>query len=184
MTETLLPHDVPSAKADPAANYSLLSVISHWLAVIAILVMAVTYFFELDSAHLSLGLLLALPLLWRVIFRLSRGFPRPANQHPTISFLERLIIIGLLAAIFMLALTGLLMPLLSGSPYVFFNFAGWTAPYSGNQAVFIITQTIHTNSATALLPLSILHLASFARHAIYNKKGNTLRMLKPLSGGK
>jgi cytochrome b561 len=184
MTETILPHDVPNAKADPAANYSLLSVINHWLGVLAIIIMVATQQLDLPSIHLSFGLLLALPLIWRVVFRLSRGFPRTPNQHPTISLLERLIIIGLLAAIFLLAITGLLMPLLSGTAYNFFNLVSWTASYSGNQAVLEMTQQVHLFCATALLPLFLLHLASFARHAIINKNGNTLRMLKPLNGGK
>ncbi|KPB00949.1 cytochrome b [Ahrensia marina] len=184
MTETLLPHDVTNAKKDPAANYSLVSVINHWLGALAILVMAITYQFELHSTHLSLGILLALPLIWRVLLRLSRGFPRTPDQHPTISFLERLIIIGLLTAILLLAITGLLIPLLSGTQYNIFNLVVWTAPYSGSPAALEITLSIHKYSAMALLPLFVLHLAAFTRHAFFNKNGNTLRMLKPLRGGK
>lgn len=184
VTDTALPHDVADTKDDPAANYSVLSVITHWLGALAILILAVTELAGWTSVHTSLGLLLAVPLIWRVLYRLSRGFARAPDQHPTISFIERMIILALLAAMLFMVVTGLLMPLLSAQAYSFFDPLSWTAPYDGNPAAFGVVKNIHVMSAAAILPLFVAHIAVFARHAFFRKQSNTLRMLKPLKDGR
>ncbi|MDZ7823510.1 MAG: hypothetical protein U5K75_05330 [Ahrensia sp.] len=130
-------HHVVDGKIDPAANYSKLSLAVHWFSGLGILILVLTQFFGWTSAHTSFGLLLALPLIARVIYRWSSGFPRAHDQHPSISLIERLIIIALLICMFTLALSGLLLPLFQGAAYSIFGLLSWPAPYEGNADITV-----------------------------------------------
>jgi len=177
-------HHVADGINDPAANYSLLSTIIHWLAAIAVIALFVTHEDQWVVFHVSVGLVLTIPLLMRVLYRFMTGFPRPVDQHPSLNLLSRLVMIGMLLAILVTALSGLLMPLFAGEPYPFFDIASWTAPYDGNQLVYAILEEAHDFAGHAIVPLFGLHLIGFAKHLVMNKHGNRLRMLKSLKGGK
>lgn len=177
-------HHVADGIHDPAANYSTLSVIAHWLGALAVIVLFLSHEGEWLSLHVSFGLLLTIPLLARVIYRFAGGFPRPVDQHPALNFLSRLVMIGMLAAILIVTLTGALIPLFAGDPYTIFDFASWTTPYGGNEQFLSILDETHDIAGHAIVPLFILHLVGFLKHLFLNKHGNRLRMINSLKDGK
>ncbi len=169
---------------DPAANYSLISVILHWLGAIAVVALFLTHESNWVWLHVSVGLLLAIPLLARVLHRFTRGFPRPVDQHPALNLLSRLVMIGMLLAILVTTLTGILMPFFAGEPYLVFDFVNWRAPYGGNPLVNELLEETHDFAGHAIVPLFILHLIGFTKHLFFEKHSNRLRMLKSLKDGK
>lgn len=177
-------HHIADGVKDPAANYSAISVLAHWLGAIAVIALFVTHEDEWLNIHVSVGLILTLPLLARVIYRWFTGFPRPVDQHPSLNLLSRLVMIGMLLAILVTSITGLLLPLFAGEPYPMFEFGEWSAPYSGNRLVHFLLEAAHDAAGHAILPLFALHMIGFLKHLLLTRHGNRWRMLKPIKGGK
>lgn len=177
-------HHVANGTHDPAANYSLVSVIAHWLGALAVIALFLTHEDNWIALHVSIGLALSIPLLARVFYRFAKGFPRPVDQHPAFNFLARLVMIGMLLAILVTTVTGMLMPLFAGNPYQIFDAASWTTSYSGNAYVYDILDEAHDFAGHAIVPLFILHFIGFLTHFVFKKQGNRTRMLKSLKGGK
>lgn len=177
-------HHVATGENDPAANYSTLSLMVHWLGAIAVLILFFTHEGDWLTLHVSLGLVLALPLIARVIYRWTKGFPRPHDQHPSLNFLARSVMLLMLISIMLVTITGILMPLFEGSPYPLLDYASWSAPYGGNTFVYGILEEIHDAAGHALIPLFILHILGFIKHTFIDKTGTKTRMLKPEKGGK
>lgn len=184
MNEQLPPHHVATGKNDPAANYSTRSLLIHWLGAIAVIVLFLTHEGEWLGLHLSLGLVLTLPLIYRVTYRWNKGFPRPVNQHPALNFLSRLVMIGMLVSVFLVTVSGVLLPVFEGTAYPFFGFGEWTAPFGGNPLIYALLEEVHDLAGHAIIPLFGLHILGFAKHVFFDKKGSKTRMLKPLDGGR
>lgn len=183
MTDKIKHHNVNHA-VDPAANYSTMSVAAHWLGALAVIILFFTHEGEWLAFHTSLGIVLAVPLIARVIWRWVNGFPRPVDQHPSLNLLSRLVMIGMMLSILVLSLTGLLMPLFEGTPYPLFGIAEWTFPYTGNANLFSLVEQAHDFAGHAIIPLFVLHIIGFAKHIFLGNSGNKHRMMKPLNGGK
>lgn len=177
-------HHIADGIYDPAANYSLISVIAHWLGALAAIALFLTHEDEWLALHVSIGLVLTIPLIARAIYRLTNGFPRPVDQHPALNLLSRLVMIGMLLAILVTTLTGALIPLFAGDAYTFFEMASWTAPYGGNPLVLSLLEEAHDFAGHAIVPLFILHFIGFTKHLFFNRRGNRLRMIKSLRGGR
>ncbi len=177
-------HHIPTGIEDPVANYSLISVIAHWTGAIAVIFLFLTHEDEWLTYHVSVGMLLAVPLLARVIYRWSKGFPRSVDQHPALNFLSRLVMIGMLLVVLVTAVTGALLPLFAGEPYTFFALGNWAAPYNGNQLIHALLEETHDAAGHVIIPLFALHLLGFAKHMIFGKGGNRMRMLRPKRGGR
>lgn len=177
-------HHIADGIHDPAANYSLISVTAHWLGALAVVALFLTHEDDWLTLHISIGLILAIPLFARVVFRFTTGFPRPVDQHPAFNLLSRLVMIGMLLAILVTTLTGIFMPLFAGDPYPIFDMASWTAPYRGNGLVYGLLEEAHDIAGHAIVPLFVLHLIGFSKHLLMNKHGNRLRMIKSLKGGR
>lgn len=177
-------HHIADGTNDPAANYSLVSAIAHWLGALAVIALFLTHEDDWIALHVSIGIVLFIPLLTRVYYRFAIGFPRPVDQHPAFNLLARLVMIGMLLAILVTTITGILIPLFAGDPYVILDAVRWTAPYRGNIFVYELLEEAHDFAGHAIVPLFILHLIGFSKHFVFNKQGNRLRMLKSLKGGK
>lgn len=180
-----LEHHVASGKNDPAANYALTSILFHWLGAIAIIFLFISHEDDFLIAHISIGLLLTIPLIARVIYRWTNGFPRASDQHPALNFIERLVMIAMLVSILIIVISGIFIPLFAGQAYTFFEIVNWTVPYSGNQNIHAFLEEAHDIAGHAIIPLFGLHLLGFLKHMLVDKKSSSrTRMLKPFRGGK
>ena len=177
-------HHVPTGINDPAANYSMTSVFAHWLGAIAVIFLFLTHEDEWLPYHVSVGLLLTVPLIARVIYRWSKGFPRSVDQHPALNLLSRLVMIGMLLVVLVTAISGALLPLFAGEPYTLLTLGSWTAPYEGNRLVYFLLEELHDAAGHAIIPLFALHMLGFAKHMIFDKGGNRMRMLRPNRDGR
>lgn len=177
-------HHVVDGIHDPAANYSLVSIIAHWIGALAVIALFLTHEDDWIVQHISIGIIFTIPLFFRVVYRVSTGFPRTINQHPLLNLLSRLVMIGMLLSILITTVSGILLPLFAGVPYPFFDIASWKAPYDGNSLVHSALEEAHDLAGHAIVPLFVLHLLGFFKHLLFDKHGNRFRMLKAHKGGK
>lgn len=170
----------PLNTRDPYTGYAFFSIALHWLTAIAVIVLYVTH--EADDFHVALGLVVSPLFLFRIVWRLGRGYPRVANQPALMNFLARLVQISFLLCILAVTVTGLLLPGMEGEPYPFFGGLSFGLSGSGDMADF--AEEVHEVAGNAFIPLVILHVAGALKHHFYDRDAVLMRMLKPVPRGK
>lgn len=178
--QTTGPNTRDMSKPDPFYGYAGLSVMLHWVTALIVLTMALSG----GVFHLSVGLLLGAVLVWRVVWRWSRGFPRVSDQPIIINVIERLAKIIILASLMLLAFSGFLLPLVEAAPYTVFDIITWQSPLEFNALASTIVRSIHAYAAWALYAAIGVHLLAAVKHIITSKDGVLLRIVKPVIGGK
>lgn len=168
------------SKPDPFYAYNGLSIVLHWVTVLMIIALA----FSAGGLHLSLGLLFAIVLLWRAVRRWGNGFPRVSDQPLVLNFIERLAKITILVAMIVLALTGVILPLMQATPYTLFGLASWQPPLVFNETGAALLRAVHDFAAWSLYGAIAVHLIAAVKHMVTIKDGIILRIVKPVSGGK
>ena len=126
----------------------------------------------------------ALPLLYRVWWRFKRGFARPPQQHHLLNFLARLVMIGMLACIAVLVVTGVLLPASGRGTYDLFGLWSFNVQLGLGRGFHEALETIHDVAGHLIVPLFGLHLVGFIKHRFIDKHGNKNRMLRPMNEGR
>ncbi|WP_298775551.1 cytochrome b [uncultured Shewanella sp.] len=177
---------------DTKAKFSSLTLSLHWIiAVFFICLLSVGFYmtnynaFALYPIHKSIGILLFVFILWRVIWRYMNGWPIPANQY---SKLERsiskcihwLLIIGIL----LMPISGMLMSAGSGHGLYIFGFElfpanldaiGKAVPISAS--VGELGEDIHGAVANIMVAAISLHIIGALKHHFIDKDNTLSRML-------
>lgn len=182
--EQALPHYAQFNRFDRYGGYRAISIVNHWLTVLVVPLMAITAYVGAFTLHVSLGLLIAVPLLLRVGWRFASGFARVPPQHIALNFVFRLTIIALLVSMGLLALTGILMPFAQGSPYVLFGFVLLSSLADGYPMVTSVFQTIHALSAKVLYVSIAIHLLAALKHWFDAGRMLLRRIVIPVANGK
>ena len=119
----------------PTANsngYSSLSVALHWLGAFCVIVLFITHEGARDSTayaiHVGGGALMGVVLLWRVWNRISKGKPERPKQHALLNLLADVVLWGLLAAVFIVTVTGYVLPWSLGQPLDIFGIVSLPSP--------------------------------------------------------
>ncbi|MFN7165187.1 MAG: cytochrome b [Hyphomonas sp.] len=170
-------------------TYGAISRANHWIVSLAFFGMLTVGFIlsndvlpreeagALRNLHKASGTILLLVVLWRVIWRLRQGFPAPM---PGVTAWQvtasRIVHWGLLAAIVLMPVSGVLMSLLGGRPIDMFGLF-LIPPIAEIEGAGKIARMIHGYVAWTLVALITLHVAAALKHLVIDKDGTFARMV-------
>ncbi len=171
------------------SRFGVVSIVLHWLVAVVVFglfglgyyMVGLTYYDDwyrsAPHIHKSVGLLLFVTMVLRVIWRLANTLPASLASHQRWEVLAARIAHGLLYALLFVAMgSGYLISTLDGSSIDVFNW--FTVPSVTGQMRFLedIAGTVHYWATWALIVLAGLHgLAALKHHVI--DKDNTLRRM-------
>lgn len=144
-----------------SAGYTRLSVIIHWLSGFLLIAMFVTHAGDNESilprVHATIGPVIGLLLLLRILYRVASGLPRAGNNEDSRTSLETVAIYLFLFAIVLMVVSGYLLPWSQGASV---NFLGLqiSAPFYMDPLKYDLIRLIHKISAYSLAPLLLLHI--------------------------
>ena len=172
------------------SHYGIVSIVLHWLVAITVIGLFAVGFWMVDLSyysqwyrtaphwHKSTGILLAVVMLGRVMWRFISPPPQPLPDHKN---WERktagAVHVVLYVAIFLLVVSGYLISTEDGRPISVFNW--FDVPALGalfnNQAD--IAGVIHEYTAYGLISLAVLHALGALKHHFIDKDHTLKRML-------
>lgn len=181
-------------KYDTASQFSLTTIVLHWLiALVMIGMLAVGFYMDIFHAyslypiHKSIGVIILLFILIRVVWRLKNGWPQAAGSYTNFEILlskivHHLLLIGTL----LMPMSGILMSGLGGYGVDVFglelipknidpNNEGTMVPY--NATLANIAGGMHGFIAYVLVVSLVLHVAGALKHHVIDKDGTLRRML-------
>ena len=177
---------------DTTRAYGIVSIFNHWVGVVLIFTLLIIGLqFEdlprgdertaLIALHMSIGVLAFAWLAFRVIWRLTSGFPAETpGGRAWEQKLSRIVHWLLLAAIVTAILSGPLSVLAMGRGIDVFGWFTVPAFLPGNRTLHEIFETLHAISAKPLLiVLLILHIGGAFKHAVIDRDTTLARMLRP-----
>ena len=168
-------------------GYSILSILAHWLAALLVVALFLTHDGERGTTayllHVSGGAIAGLFLLWRVWHRMSRGVVDAPDQSALFNLAARIVHWGLLVAIVVVVVSGYLLPWTLGRELDVFGF-GIPSPMEANRGLHEFVERVHDVTGHLFIPLVGLRVLGAIKHAIFDRRGAGLRMIKPTSGGR
>ncbi|MDO3381449.1 cytochrome b [Gilvimarinus algae] len=178
---------------DNARGYGLITIIVHWVSVLAIvflfglgLYMTSLSYYEPwyhkgPSLHVSIGLLLAILTLARLLWRLFSRSPDPLPNHSLlIRFAATSAKVVLYALIFTVLATGYLITTAEGKGPDIFGWVTFPVLVELGADNVDLAGEIHLIFAWAIIVVAALHgLAALVHHFVIRDK-TLVRMLKPV----
>ena len=169
-------------------GYSRFSIIFHWVG--AVLVIALFFTHEGDrgsleySIHVGGGALVGVLLIWRVLHRIGKGSTTSPDQAWYFNLVSKLVMFGLLLAIFTVVITGYLVPWSLGQSIDVFGIFNLPSPMSRDRGLHEIIEELHEISGKAFIPLLILHIGGALKHKFIDRDAIANRMVKSVPGGR
>lgn len=180
---------------DSHSGFGLISIVIHWLSALAIVFMFGLGIYMVDlgyydpwyhkgpALHVSIGLLLLIVTLARLLWRASNPNPRAV---PGMGRWQRLaaqgIKIAMVALLLTLLVTGYLINSAEGQGPELFNWVSFPVLLQINSAQVDIAGTMHRLFAWLLIMLAGLHgVAALVHHFVW-RDCTLVRMLKPSRG--
>ncbi|MBL4761983.1 MAG: cytochrome b [Gammaproteobacteria bacterium] len=180
---------------DTQQKLSNVTVSLHWivgLTIITLLVVGIymeeNEVFSLYPIHKSVGMLIFLLIIGRVVWRLKNGWPEPASQYKAIEHkLAKLthwvLIVGTLA----MPLSGMVMSGVGGHGLNVFGFFELMpmnpdpnevgAVIAHNESIAKLGHEVHELFGIIMIVAILLHMAGAFKHHIVDKDGTLRRML-------
>lgn len=179
---------------DTDKKFSSLTIALHWLVAIGCigLIALGIYMVNKEAWHLyhwhkSIGIMLFVVIIVRVVWRMKNGLPQPAAPaspmaHQAAKAAHRLLLICTLA----MPLFGMLYSGASGHGFGIFGLEllpnnpdpakpGQVIPLSSDLAT--LGQSVHSWLGYFLLVLVVLHVAAALKHHLFDRDGTLVRML-------
>lgn len=167
---------------DESQGYGIVSKVLHWVGgLMALLLFGVgtaVWFtsgsadahlhHRLSALHIALGGVFALPLLGRVLWRLSSLWagrqPSPIAGQAWVRWLERAVPFGLITMLTLLVISGPLLRWWSGHPIDLFG--GWFIPnpFEDNKLLRAYARAIHQRAWQVMAVLLVLHIGGALLH--------------------
>ena len=168
-------------------GYSTVSVVAHWLAAALVVALFFTHSATLGTAayafHVSGGAIAGLFLLWRVWHRVRRGMAHAPPQAPILNLAARFVRWGLLVLIAVVVISGYLLPWSQGDALDVFG-VGIPSPLDASPTLREFLVRVHDVAGHLFVPLLALHVAGAVKHAIFDRRGAAVRMVKPTPEGR
>ena len=186
---SLAPESLQGDRCTPprAGGYSLRSILVHWMSAVMVLALFFTHEGEPGSTayvfHVGGGAIAGLFLLWRVWHRIRIGAPEAPAQAVLFNVLARIVHWGLLLAIGVVVVSGYLLPWTLGQELDVFGI-GLPSPIGASQSWHGLMERVHDVAGHLFVPLLILHVLGAMKHAVRDRRGAGMRMIKPVAGGR
>lgn len=171
-----------------AGGYGLVSIMNHWVLGVAALGLVAAGLAAsgmergpersaLIATHKAFGALMLLAGLWRIGWRLREGFPAPAHAGWRAGAATAMHWF-LMAAIVVMAASGLLWSLNAGRPVSLFGIAEIPA-FARNESLAETFETVHRLFSKAFIGAIALHIAGAVWTALAATGDEALRMFSP-----
>jgi cytochrome b561 len=135
--------------------------------------------FEPRALHISIGMILLVLIVGRIIWRLTQGSQPKANDSPALNLLAFVVQWGLIAAVVVLVITGPMINWSVGRPIQVFDWFSIPSPLAASRGLRRTIQEIHGTAANLLIPLVGLHVLGALKHIFIDRDGVMRRMLVP-----
>lgn len=166
------------------------SIFLHWLIAIVMIGMIVLgiYIGENEAYHLmpthkSVGILIFVFVVWRLILRLSKGFPTPLGNPSALQHLVAMIVHWiLLLGTVLFPLSGMIMSAMGGRGLNMFGLELVASnivdgkPVALNGALAGLAHTIHTSIVPVMIAAIVLHILGALYHHWIVKDDTLKRM--------
>lgn len=162
----------------------------HWLIALTMIVMIglgmyieENKAFHLMPTHKSVGILIFVFVVWRLILRLIQGFPKPlgapsAAQHLIATLIHWVLLLGTV----LFPLSGMIMSAMGGRGLTMFGLELFAAnivdgkPHALNEMAADIAHTIHTSIVPVMIAAIVLHILGALYHHWIVKDDTLKRM--------
>lgn len=177
---------------NPPSSYGRIAILLHWSMATAIIGLAIVGLWMVDLGyyspwyrtapfwHKSIGLLLLLLLIFRLLWRWRQPKPAALQSHAgwerTLAHLTHGLLYLLLV---MILLSGYLISTAKGDGVSFFGAFDVPALISGFEGQADLAGRVHYWAALGLLGLAGLHALGALKHHFIDRDTTLVRMLKP-----
>lgn len=173
-----------------SSRYGLLSVSIHWLVAVAVYglfglglwMTSLSYYSpwyqKAPKIHMTIGVILLLLMIFRVVWRFFSAQPKPIETHSAlVRFLSKAGHLGIYLLLFVVMLSGYLIFTADGDPIVLLGGIEIPALITGIPNQADLTGAIHLYGAWTLVVLSVGHALAALKHHFIDKDATLKRML-------
>jgi cytochrome b561 len=177
--------------SDTATTFNATERANHWivsLSIIGLLAVGWMLYFEalpessehgVRDLHKAFGTVILVFGLWRVGYRMLRGFPAPAaDMSAGQLLLSRVVHYLLLAMIIIMPASGFCKSLFAGRTIDMFGLFTIGTPDTKNEAIAGIASSIHLFAGVAITVILVLHIAGALKHHFVDRDRTLIRMLR------
>lgn len=174
---------------DTAHRYGWLSITLHWTVAAAVIAM---WFLgqaiasagpdragELRALHVSIGLTVWLLVAARIAWRVMSGHPQVQGLGDGWFRIARTAHYLLLLFLSIMLMTGPLLALSAGYPLVIFPDIVLVPAGSPELSLLNLASSLHAGAATALVALTLLHIAGAFKHLMFHDDDTFAGILRP-----
>ncbi|MEM8563559.1 MAG: cytochrome b [Pseudomonadota bacterium] len=170
-------------------SYGAVSRINHWVIALAMIGMLCYGLFIVEflpqgpekyaqiQTHKALGVLVLVYGLWRVMWRLLRGFPDPVSSMPRWQLrVSEVTHWALIVGILLMPLSGMTTSLFGGHDISIFGIIVIPG-LPVNETVSKLALDVHDIVSKVLIAVIALHIAGALKHHLIDKDATLIRML-------
>ncbi|HSC66196.1 MAG TPA: cytochrome b [Cellvibrio sp.] len=177
---------------DSSSGYGLVSILIHWISAILILFLfglgiymtGLSYYddwyHEGPELHVSLGLVVLLIMLLRVVWRILNPAPVDLSAKRVQNLTARLVKLGLYIFIFVVLVTGYLITTAEGQPASMFGLIKFPVLTELSSQNVDLAGELHEYLAWGIVLLVVLHSLGALFHHFVLRDRTLVRIVKPV----
>lgn len=177
---------------DSRSGYGLLSIAIHWISAVLILFLFGLGIYMVDLSyyddwyhkgpelHISLGLVVLLLMLVRVIWRIANPMPEELHANRTQNLAATLVKLGLYTLVFIVLISGYLITTAEGQAASMFNLIKFPVLTELSSQNVDLAGAVHEYLAWGIVILVVFHVAGALAHHFIFRDRTLMRMLKPV----
>lgn len=177
---------------DSRNGFGWVSILIHWTSALLILFLFALgiymvglgyyddWYHKGPELHISLGLIVLLLMLVRVVWRVINPTPEDLVAKPMQNLAAKLVKAGLYLAIFVVLISGYLITTAEGQPASMFNLLKFPVLIELTAANVDLAGKLHEYFAWGIIALVVLHVLGALMHHFFMRDRTLVRMLKPV----
>lgn len=171
-------------------RYGLIAIALHWLVAITVfgmfglgwwmteLTLYHPWYYKAPALHKSIGLLLFMVMVLRLVWRFVNPYPDPISTHSRFERVAARLVHGLLYLLpFVVMISGYLISTADGRPIEIFGVVSIPASITSIPNQEDVAGEIHLVLAVVLIALALLHAAAALKHHFVDRDNTLRRML-------
>lgn len=173
-----------------SSQFGVVSIMAHWLVAIAVFglfglgyyMVGLSYYDDWyrlgPDVHRSIGILLFIAVVLRLVWRLMNPIPRPLPSHQRWEVLAAHVAHGLLYVLLFVAMvSGYLISTADGSAISVFNWFDVPSVTGRVKGMEDIAGEVHYWTTWAIVVLAVVHALAAIKHHVLDKDDTLRRML-------
>lgn len=177
---------------DTVNGYGLVAILIHWISALLVLFLfglgiymtGLSYYDDWyhkgPELHISLGLLVLVVMLLRVVWRMVNPTPVELSNQRVQNLVAKLVKVGLYALIFIVLISGYLITTAEGQAASMFNLIHFPVLMELSSANVDLAGELHEYLAWGIVLLVVLHVVGALFHHFVVRDRTLVRMLKPV----